>query len=446
MSSPTASDKERLARRASIAAAAGTAIEYYDFAIYGYLAVVLAPLFFPGGDGLVGLIATLGVVATGSLARPIGGLIFGRLGDKRGRKAVLLATVAAMGTATTLTGVLPTYAAIGVAAPILLTVLRVFQGFSAGGEIGGAASLSTESAPSRRRGLFGSATSIGISLGLASAAGTVATLSALTTDEQMSSWGWRIPFLIAAPLLVGAVLYRLRVEDSPLFVEMVETTQPPKAPVREVFRTHKASLLRVIGIAYSTMTSGGIASVYMLVHLSAVLKYPLTGALWLVVLIVLMPLAAIPWAGSLSDRFGRRTVLAGGMLGFVVLAIPCFWVMQQGSLVLAIVAALVLNVPFSIQQGVVYTQYSELFPTRVRYTGVSLGFNIGGIIGTGLVSLVATWLVSVTGSTIAPAFYVVFAALVGLAIVATMHETSRSDMSADPEQAGARPTPVTSES
>ena len=445
MSSPTASDRERLARRASIAAAAGTAIEYYDFAIYGYLAVVLAPLFFPSSDGLIGLLATLGVVATGSVARPIGGLIFGRLGDRRGRKAVLLATVAAMGTATTLTGVLPTYAAIGIAAPILLTVLRVFQGFSAGGEIGGAASLSTESAPSKRRGLFGSATSIGVSVGMASAAGTVAILSAVTTDEQMSSWGWRIPFLIAAPLLVGAVLYRLRVEDSPLFVQMVETSKPPKAPVREVLRTHKASVLRVIGIAYSTMTSGGIASVYLLVHLSAVLEYPLTGALWLVVLIVLMPLAAIPWSGSLSDRFGRRRVLAGGMLGFLVLAVPCFWLMQQDSLALAIVAALVLNIPFSVQQGVVYTQYSELFPTRVRYTGVSLGFNIGGVVGTGLVSLVATWLVRTTGYTIAPAFYVVFAALVGLAVIATMHETSRSDMGGEPERGGTRSAAASSE-
>ncbi|WP_431875776.1 MFS transporter [Amycolatopsis sacchari] len=428
MSTPTMLDRERVARRASVAAAAGTAIEYYDFAIYGYLAVVLAPLFFPGGDSLAGLLGTLGVVATGSLARPIGGLIFGRVGDRRGRKAVLMATVAVMGIATTLTGLLPTHAAIGVAAPILLTALRIMQGLAAGGEIGGAASLSTESAPSRRRGLFGSATSIGISLGIAGAAATVALLSALTSKQEMSSWGWRVPFLVAAPLLVGAVLYRMRVEDSPLFVQMVKNSAPPKAPVREVLRTHKASVLRVIGIAYSTMTTGGIASVYLLVHLSAVLKYPLTGALWLIVLIVLMPLAGIPWAGALSDRFGRRRILASAMTLFVLLAIPCFWVMQQGSLGLAIVAALVLNIPFSIQQGVVYTQYTELFPTRVRYTGVSLGFNIGGVIGTGLVSLVATWLVKATGLTIAPAFYVVFAALVGLVVVATMRETSRDDM------------------
>ncbi|MEV4732563.1 MFS transporter [Saccharopolyspora sp. NPDC049426] len=439
MSTQAMRDRERLARRASVAASAGTAIEYYDFAIYGYLAVVLAPLFFPAGDSLVGLLGTLGVVATGSLARPLGGLIFGRIGDRRGRKAVLMATVAVMGTATMLTGLLPTYASIGIGAPILLTLLRIVQGLAAGGEIGGAASLSTESAPSRRRGLFGSATSIGISLGIAGAAGTVAILSALTSTQQMSSWGWRVPFLIAAPLLVGAVAYRMRVEDSPLFVQMAKRSAPPKAPVTEVLRTHKASVLRVIGIAYSTMTTGGIASVYLLVHLSAVLDYPLTGSLWLIVLIVLMPLAVIPWAGALSDRLGRRRVLAGAMLGFVLLAVPCFWMMQQGSLVLAIVAALVLNIPFSIQQGVVYTQYSELFPTRVRYTGISLGFNVGGVIGTGLVSLIATGLVQVTGLTIAPAFYAVFAALTGLIVVATMRETSREDMSEEESPAADEP-------
>ncbi|NKQ54709.1 MHS family MFS transporter [Amycolatopsis sp. K13G38] len=434
-------DRNRMARRASLAAAVGTAIEYYDFAIYGYLAVVLAPLFFAGQEGLVGLLGTLGVVASGFLARPLGGLFFGWMGDRRGRKVVLMATVTCMGAATTLTGLLPTYSSIGVAAPILLTILRIAQGFSAGGEIGGAASLSTESAPSRRRGLFGSATSVGISLGMAAAAATVGTLSAFTTSAQMSSWGWRVPFLIAAPLLVAAALYRMRVEDSPLFLKMVEEAAPPKAPVAEVVRSHKAGVARVVGIAYSTMTTGGIVSVYLLVHLSAVLKYPLTGALWLIVLIMLMPLALIPLSGSLSDRFGRRRVLACAMVAFVVLAVPCFLLMQQDSLALAVVAALILNIPFSVQQGVVYTQYSELFPTRVRYTGVSLGFNIGGVIGSGIVSLVATWLVAATGASIAPAFYIVFAAIVGLVVVGTMRETSRHDLeqatdSAAPAMAG----------
>ncbi|MGI5128027.1 MFS transporter [Pseudonocardia sp. CA-107938] len=433
MSQPT-DEATRIGRRASTAAAVGTAIEYYDFAIYGYLAVVLAPLFFPGGQGLLGLLATLVVVASGFAARPIGGLIFGRLGDRRGRRAVLLATVSLMGVSTVITGLLPTYASIGIAAPILLAVLRIAQGLSAGGEIGGAASLATESAPSGRRGLFGSATSIGVTFGLAGAAAAVGTVTALTTPEQLASWGWRIPFLIAGPLLAGAVLYRMRVEDSPLFQELVEESEPEKAPVTEVFRRHLGSVLRTVGIVYATLTTGSLASVYILVHLSAVLHYPLTGSLWLIVLIVLLPIGLVPWSGALSDRFGRRAVLSAAMVGFLVLAVPCFWVMQQGSIVWAMVAAVVLNIPFAVQQGVLYTLLPELFPTKVRYTGVSIGFNIGGVLGSGLVSVVATGLVSLTGNTLAPSFYLVFAAVVGLLVVAVTRETARDDM-----QAGATP-------
>ncbi|BBG02734.1 MULTISPECIES: MFS transporter [Pseudonocardia] len=431
MSSTTSTEARRIGRRASTAAAVGTAIEYYDFAIYGYLAVVLAPLFFPSEDGLIGVLATLTVVASGFLARPLGGLFFGRLGDRKGRRAVLMATVAVMGVATVLTGLLPTYAEVGVLAPVLLTVLRIAQGFSAGGEIGGAASLATESAPSKRRGLFGSATSVGIALGLAGAAGIVGTVTALTTPEQLASWGWRIPFLIAGPLLVGAVLYRMRVEDSPVFQKMIDTSEPPKAPITEVVRDHRRSVFGVVGVAYATMTAGGLSSVYLLVHLSAVLGYSLTWALWLIVLIVLLPIGLIPWAGALSDRYGRRTVLTVGLIGFAVLAVPCYWAMQQGSIGLAVAAALLLNVPFGICQGVIYTLYSELFPTRVRYTGVSIGFNIGGVIGSGLVSVIATSLVSLTGNTLAPAFYLLFAALVGLAVVATLRETSRIALADD---------------
>jgi MHS family proline/betaine transporter-like MFS transporter len=439
MSSTTSQDAARIGRRASTAAAVGTAIEYYDFAIYGYLAVVLAPLFFPSQDGLIGVLATLTVVASGFLARPIGGLFFGRLGDRRGRRTVLMVTVAVMGVATVLTGLLPTYAQVGVLAPILLTVLRIGQGFSAGGEIGGAASLATESAPSRRRGLFGSATSVGIALGLAGAAAVVGTVTALTTPEQLAAWGWRIPFLIAGPLLVGAVLYRMRVEDSPLFQQMIDTSEPPKAPITEVVRDHRRSVFGVIGVAYATMTAGGLSSVYLLVHLSAVLGYSLTGALWLIVLIVLLPIGLIPWAGALSDRFGRRTVLTAGLVGFAVLAVPCYWVMQQGSIGLAVVAALVLNVPFGICQGVIYTLYSELFPTRVRYTGVSIGFNIGGVLGSGLVSVIATSLVSLSGNTLAPAFYLVFAALVGLGVIAVLRETSGGTLAEDVTGRAAEP-------
>ncbi|GAA1098084.1 MFS transporter [Pseudonocardia alni] len=421
------SEAERAAtgRRASIAAAAGTAIEYYDFAVYGYMTTVLAALFFTNDDPVTGLLATLAVLGSGFLARPLGGLFFGRLGDRVGRRKVLLITVVLMGVATVLTGLLPTYATIGLAAPALLTLLRVVQGFSAGGEIGGAAALVAESAPHKRRGLFGSATSIGIAAGMGSAA-VVVGFVALVAGDQMATWGWRVPFLVSFPLLVLCLFYRVRIEDSPVFQEMAAKHEPPKAPVSEVFRRHPKAVLQLIGLAFGQMVAGGIGSVYLVVHFSQ-LGYALTGSTWLIAVIAVMPIALMPWAGGLSDRLGRKRVVAAGFIGFAVLAVPCFWLMEQGSLWLALVAGLVLNIPYGIIQGVMYTIFAELFPTRVRYSGVSIGFNLAGVVGAAPYQLVATWLIAVTGIMLMPAFYMIFAALVALLTLWTMAETRGAD-------------------
>lgn len=421
-------ERYRVGKRASIAAAAGTAVEYFDFAIYGYLAVVIAPLFFPSENGAASLLSTLALVGGGFLARPLGGMFFGRYGDRLGRRRVLLVTVTIMGVATVGAGLLPPFEVIGVAAPLLLAVLRVAQGFSAGGEVGGATALSNESAPQGRRGFFGSATSIGCAVGMSSASIVVGILSVLLTDEQMASWGWRIPFLLAGPLLVGCLLYRVRVEDSPLFQEMVAESKPVKAPVREVVRHHRRGLLLTIGIGFAQLTAGSLASVYIVVHLTEVLGYQLSGSMWVTAIVSVMPLALIPVAGSLSDRYGRRAVLMAGFGGFMVLALPCFALMELGSFPIALAAGLVLNVPFATVQGVMYTQFSELFPTRVRYSGVSLGFNISGVLGSGPVSFVATWLVVTTGMSLSPALYMIVTAAVGLVIVWFMRETSRDDL------------------
>ncbi|MFF5991280.1 MFS transporter [Prauserella flavalba] len=424
----TEAELAAVGRRASIAAAAGTAVEYYDFAVYGYLTVVLAPLFFPGESSAAGLLSTLAVFGSGFLARPVGGLVFGRLGDRVGRRRVLLITVVMMGVATVLTGLLPTYAALGVAAPILLAVLRVLQGFSAGGEIGGAAALVAESAPRKRRGLFGSATSIGIAVGMSSAAVVVGLVS-LFAGSAMTTWAWRIPFLVAFPLLVLCLVYRMRIEDSPIFKELVAENEPPKAPVTEVVRRHPKAVFQVIGIAFGQMVAGGLGSVYLVVHF-AQLDYALSGTTWLIAVIAIMPVALMPWSGSLSDRLGRRRVLAFGFAGFAVLAVPCFWLMQQGNLALALVAGLVLNVPYGVVQGVAYTIFAELFPTRVRYSGISLGFNLAGVIGAAPYQLIATWLVATTGSTLSPAFYMIFASVVTLLTLWTVPETAGDNLRA----------------
>lgn len=425
----TEAERAATGRRASIAAAAGTAVEYYDFAVYGYLTTVLASLFFATEDATAGLLSTLAVFGSGFLARPLGGLFFGRLGDRLGRRKILLITVLMMGVATVLTGLLPTYASIGVWAPLLLALLRVAQGFSAGGEIGGAAALVAESAPHERRGLFGSATSIGIAVGMSSAA-VVVGLVALVAGPAMGTWGWRVPFLLGFPLLIICLIYRVRIEDSPIFQEMVANAEPPKAPVTEVVRKHPKAVLQLIGLGFGQMVAGGLGSVYLVVYFSQ-LGYALTWSTWLIAAIAILPVVLMPWAGGLSDRHGRKRVLAIGFGGFVVLAVPCFWLMDQGSLALALVAGLVLNIPYGIVQGVMYTIFAELFPTRVRYTGVSLGFNLAGVVGAAPYQLIATWLIAVTGLMLMPAFYMIFASVVALVTLLTITETRGADFRAE---------------
>lgn len=436
---------KKVLHRAIGASAIGNAVEWFDYGVYAYMTTHIAAALFPEGDNAV--FFTLVGFAISFLIRPIGSMFWGPLGDKIGRKRVLAMTILLMAAATLCVGLIPSYETIGIAAPVILYLLRIVQGFSAGGEYGGAATFMAEYSPDRKRGFYGSFLEVGTLVGFTLGNGIALILVNVLSADDLQSWGWRIPFLIAAPLLVAAVIYRLKVEDSPLFLQMVEEAAPPKAPVTEVLRDHRGGLLRLVGLAYSTLTTGALASVYLVVHLSGVLKYPLSSSLWLTVLIILLPIGIIPWAGALSDRFGRKRLAATGMLGFVVLSVPCFWAMQQDSLLLAIVAALVLNVPFAIQQGVVYTMYAELFPTRVRYSGVSLGFNIGGIVGTGTASLIATSLVAATGVTLAPAFYAVFAAVVGLLMLLTFRETAGEKLANGTRRDGddATPVPATAE-
>jgi MHS family proline/betaine transporter-like MFS transporter len=419
-----------VARRAFVASCAGTAVEYYDWVVYGSLAVVLAPLFFPRSSEAAALLSTLVLVGAGFVARPLGGAVFGRLGDRRGRRVVLLVTVVGMGAATVLTGLLPTHADAGTWAPALLATLRLAQGLFTGGEVGGAVALVAESAPSRRRGLFGSAPAVGTAIGTVGAAVTVGLVSTATTPEQMAAWGWRVPFLVAAPLLVVSLGYRLRVEDSPLFRELMAGSGPAKAPITDVLLRHTGSTARVLGLGFGLVVVGNLVQGYLVVHLTANLGYTLGRAIWVTALVAAVPIVVMPVAGAMSDRFGRRRTLCAGFLGSAVLAVPCFLLMQQHNLALALLAGVLLDLPYGIIIGTVFTQFAELFPTSVRYTGVSVGFNIASVVGAAPLAPVATLLVLRTHIPFSPALYMIFGAAVGLATLATMHDTSGEDLRA----------------
>lgn len=419
----------RRPRRAAFAAAAGTAIEYYEFGVYGYLAVVLGPHFFPSDDPTASLLATLAVFGSAFFARPVGGIVLGRLGDRIGRKPVLVVTVVGMGSATAVVGLLPTAASIGTAAPVALLLVRLAQGFFAGGEVTGSATFLAESAPPGRRGFFGAFTPVGVALGGGTAALVAGTVTTVLSEEQLQAYGWRIPFLLSLPLIVVALLARHRLEDSEAFLsEKSEQTAQggAAAPLSEVFTRHRKPLLKVALLAIGSNCGYWVGLIFMNIYLTADLGYSKQAVFWMMAGISFLVACLMPGFGALSDRWGRKKVITIGFTGYAVLVIPAMLVMGVGSFPLAAAAMVVLALPMPIVQSVTYPTYAEQFPTRVRYTGLSIAFNIGTIVGGGLTPYLATWLISTTGNLLAPGFLLMTAAVMALITLRTVAESSRA--------------------
>ncbi|NKY58211.1 MFS transporter [Nocardia flavorosea] len=420
-----------VARRAAIAGGVGTLIEYYDFAVYGFLAVTIAPLFFPSDNSAVSILSTLAVFGVAYVARPLGGIFFGRLGDRRGRRHSLVITVVSMGIACGILGLLPTHSAVGVLAPILLVLVRLAQGFSAGGEVGGAATYIAESAPPKRRGFFGSFTPVGSTLGFAVAAAVVGVVALITTDEQMESWGWRIPFLLALPLAYVCLRVRMKLEDTPEFEEMAEKKQVTKSPLMDVVRKNPWSVARVVGVAIAMNGSGYIGLTYFSVYLINDLGFSKNAVYWCSAIAIALACATFPLSGMATDRWGRKPVLIGGYLAYVIIALPAFMIMGATS---SIVVIGIVYFLYMVLNGVVqvpaFPLFTELFPRTVRYTGVSLGFNIGTIAAGGTAPYVAAQLVESTGNAMSPAYWVMGVCAIGLLTVATIRETGRKELPA----------------
>lgn len=410
--------------RAASAAGLGTMIEYYDFQLYGVLAVTLSVLFFQTGNESAALLSTLAVFGGAFLARPLGGIFFGWFGDKHGRTAALMFTIVGIGVASALMGMLPTYATLGLAAPALLLLCRLLQGFFAGGEITGAATYVAECSPVGKRGFFGAFNPAAATLGLSLATGVAGLVTSIVGKDAMLEWGWRIPFLLSIPLIVLCVWARSRIEDSPRFKEMLKRHHPEHSPLSLIVRDYRRPLLQVIAIGFAQNAAGYVGVVYLSTHLIHTLKYDGTAVFWLISLVTLCSAFIMPFAGSLSDRFGRKPLLTIGLLGYLVLVPLTMWVASWGSFPLAVIAVAVSILPFIVVQAVGYPLYAELFPTRVRYSGVSLGFNIATILGGATAPFVASWLTGLTGSSMAPAFYVMVVALIGMVALSTVQETS----------------------
>lgn len=421
-------DSKSKAKKATAAAVFGTFVEYYDFSVYGYLAATLALVFFPSDDPTTGLLNTFLVFGSAFLVRPIGAVAFGWLGDKVGRRASLIASITLMGLAATLIGLLPGYAQIGVWAPILLVLLRMLQGFSAGGEIGGAASYIREWAPANRRSLYISFLPSIAQFGKGLAAAIAGLAAASLTDPQMSEWGWRVPFLLALPLGIIGLWMRLGIEDSPEFESKKADIEKPKSqPFAELIRDYPLPLLKVMMISLVQNIGTYIGTVFIAAYFSSILGYSKADASTIVLVAVLFAAVMIPLVGHLGSIIGSKSVLRLSYLGYAVVSVPSFMMMQQGQMSLAMAGLALGMIPYALCLAGTYSVMPEFFPTHVRHTGVAFGHSVGAVIGGGIGPFMATWLIGVSGNQTAPAFILSGAGLLGLIVLWTVRSQAAAD-------------------
>lgn len=395
-------------RRALIAGSVGNFIEWYEFGVYGYFATIIAANFFTpaGASDVEGLVKTYASFALAFFFRPLGAAVFGRLGDRIGRRPVLIIVVVLMSVATALIGVLPTYAVVGGLAPWLLTLVRILQGLSAGGEFGGAVSIMTEFAPEGRRGLYGSWQSFTVALGLLGGAGAAAVLATVLTEPALKEWGWRIPFLLALPLGAIALWLRLRLEETPAFERAKKGTQQEtrKPTAGEVAKAIAIGIARLMGWSAAGYTFLVVMPSYLQTALHATFQQALIAT---VLANLGFALAIIP-AGLLSDRIGRRPVMVAGAALVVVLAFPLLNLLQDEGVSLAVkgAAVLVAGAVVGLMAGPGPAMLAEMFPTTVRYTGLGLAYSLSNAVFSGSAGLIIVQLMKQTGDLDIPAYYV----------------------------------------
>jgi MFS transporter, MHS family, proline/betaine transporter len=411
-------------RTAILAGVIGNVLEWYDFAVYGYFVPVISQLFFPNQTPLVSLLLTFSVFGVGFIMRPVGSLIFGQYGDRHGRKRALSAVILLMAVSTFAVGLLPTYASIGILAPLLLVLARLAQGLSGGGEWGGAAAYLVEYALPRRRGLTGSWQQVSVGGGFLLGSFTAAMLTTWISPENMLAWGWRIPFLLGVVVGVVGAIMRWRLDDTPKFAELASQGQVARSPLVEAFTTYRKPTLLAFGITLHNTVGYYAVLIYLTTWLTNIVKMPRHTALWIGTVSLLAFVIVVPFMGALSDRIGRRPLFIASCAGYVVLAYPLFLLASTGVPAYALIAQLILVVLLALYAGPGPAVYCELFPTKVRYTALSVGYNIPVAIFGGFAPFIATWLIQSTGNPLSPAFYVIAASLATLVTMIWVKETA----------------------
>ncbi|MFD6291388.1 MFS transporter [Streptomyces sp. NPDC060205] len=435
--SPTAPHKPAAGpqsiRKIAIASLTGTALEWYDFFLYGTAsALVLGTLFFPDASPLAGTLASFGTFAVGFAARPIGGIIFGHFGDRLGRKPMLVITLLIMGFTTFLIGTLPTYAQIGVWAPILLTLLRVLQGIAVGGEWGGSVLMITEHAPAGRRGFYSAWSQVGINLGFITSAGVFAAVQTLS-DEAFLSWGWRVPFLLGAvPALVGLFI-RLKIEETPEFQSVQHEGDKQRMPVLHALRTHPRAILITAG---ARMAENGASYIFLVFSLAYGKHIGVSNGLLLTGIIFanIVEAASMVGFGALSDRIGRRPVYMAGAATLIVFAFPFFWLVDTGAPVLVWLAFIIaIGIGHGAMIGTQPSFFTELFGKTSRYSAIALGHEFASVFAGGLSPLIATALLAATDASWPISVYLIVLGCITLVAVYFSRETVRHDTAPTPD-------------
>ena len=423
-------------RRVVYATVIGTAVEWYDFFIYAFAAgLVFSQLFFEPAGAQLAILLSFATVGISFLFRPLGAFLAGHLGDIFGRRVILVSTLILMGSATTLVGVLPTYAQVGVLAPILLVLLRIMQGISAGGEWGGAVLMAVEHAKPERRGLFGASPQIGVPIGLLLASGALALMSIIAPGDAFLQWGWRVPFLFSVVLIAIGYWVRRRVEESPVFVEIAARREKTKTPIVQLFKKHAllvliAALVFAGNNAVGYMTTGGYIQNYA-TNPDGPVGIERGPVLWAVAGSAVVWLASTWFAGWLSDKFGRRNTYILGWILQLGGVFTLFPLVNTGQIVPLFFGLAILTVGLGFTYGPQAALYSELFPASVRFSGVSISYALGAILGGAFAPTIATALVQVTGTTWSVTLYLAGMTLVGL--IATLLLRDRTGIPLGPD-------------
>lgn len=426
---PAGNGADRDTRRRVIAASfIGNFVEWFDYAVYGYLAVTIATVFFPESDPQTGLLLTFALFAISFLVRPLGGFIWGHIGDKVGRRTALSLSILIMSAATFCIALIPGYNTIGIWAPILLLMIRVVQGFSASGEYAGASAFLVEYAPANRRGLYAAVVPASTAAGLLLGSLMAALLTGLLSADALHSWGWRLPFLLAAPMgLIGRYI-RTKLEDTPVFRELEAEDHADKAPVSSLFRNHWRQLLQAVGAVLLNAVGFYVILSYMPTYLSSELGLGETESFLATTVALATYIGFIFLTGMLSDRYGRKKVLTAASVTFILLTVPAFALLGTGNFLVIVLVQILLGAMLTLNDGTLPSFLAEMFPTRVRYSGFAVSFNLSNALFGGTAPFVATLLIGITANDLAPAWYLVLAALVSLVAVSLSRETGKAPL------------------